>query len=116
MTGAEKEKALQAAGWKSGDAADFLGMTDDERRLLDARVAMARAIRALRAKMKMSQKDLALRLKTSQPRVAKIEQAASEVSFDLLFRAYAVMGGRIELASGNGKRRKKESPRLKPRG
>ena len=32
---AAKRKALEAAGWRFGDAADFLGMTDEERQLLD---------------------------------------------------------------------------------
>ena len=40
----DKRKALEAAGWKFGDAADFLLMTDEERQLLDTRVAMALAI------------------------------------------------------------------------
>jgi hypothetical protein len=92
---ADKRKALEAAGWKFGDAADFLEMTDDERQLLDARVAMALAIRKQRALLKLSQKELAIRLRTSQPRVAKIERAAPEVSFDQIFRAYAAVGGRL---------------------
>jgi DNA-binding transcriptional regulator YiaG len=92
---ADKRKALEAAGWKFGDAADFLEMTDAERQLLDARVEMALAIPRLRARMNLSQKDLASRLKTSQPRVAKIERAAPDVSLDQIFRAYAALGGRI---------------------
>ena len=32
-----KRKALEAAGWKVGDAADFLEMNPDERQLLDQR-------------------------------------------------------------------------------
>lgn len=31
----KKRQALEAAGWRFGDAADFLGMTDEERQLLD---------------------------------------------------------------------------------
>jgi len=92
---ADKRKALEAAGWKFGDAADFLEMTDEERQLLDARVEMALAIPRLRAQMNLSQKELASRLKTSQPRVAKIERAAPDVSLDQIFRAYAALGGRI---------------------
>ena len=99
-----KRKALETADWKSGDAADFLEMSDDERQLLDARVAMARAIRELRMKMNLSQSDLAGQLKTSQPRVARIEKAAPEVSLDLIFRAYVALGGRLEL-NGAGKRK-----------
>lgn len=32
-----KRKKLESAGWKLGDAADFLEMSDEERQLLDAR-------------------------------------------------------------------------------
>jgi hypothetical protein len=32
---ATKRKALEAAEWRLGDAADFLGMSDEERQLLD---------------------------------------------------------------------------------
>ena len=45
---ATKRKEIEAAGWKVGDAADFLGMSADERQLLDARVAIARANRLQR--------------------------------------------------------------------
>ncbi len=38
---AAKKKALETAGWRFGDAADFLEMTDEERQLLDARVKLA---------------------------------------------------------------------------
>ncbi len=43
----------------------------------------------------MSQKQLAARIKTSQPRVVKIEQAAVDVSLDQMLRAFAAAGGRI---------------------
>lgn len=92
---AVKRKALEAAGWKVGDAADFLELSAEERQLLDARVELALAIRRQREARKMSQKELGARLKTSQPRVAKIERAASDVSLDQLVRAYAAAGGKI---------------------
>jgi transcriptional regulator with XRE-family HTH domain len=91
----EKRKALEAAGWRFGDAADFLGMTDEERQLFDARVEAALAVRRQRQARKLSQKQLAGRLKTSQPRVAKIERAAPDVSLDQILRAFAAAGGRI---------------------
>lgn len=92
---ATKRKALEAAGWKSGDAADFLGMSDAERQLLDARVELALAVRRQREALHLSQKQLGAILKTSQPRVAKIERAASDVSMDQLIRAFTGAGGRI---------------------
>lgn len=102
----EKRKALEAAGWKFGDAADFLAMTDEERQMLDLRVDAALAVRRLRVAMNMSQKELARRIHTSQPRIAKIEKAASDVTLDQILRAYAAAGGRVtisEIASAPGK-------------
>jgi transcriptional regulator with XRE-family HTH domain len=90
-----KRKALEAAGWRFGDAADFLGMTDEERQLLDARIEAALAVRRQRQARKLSQKELASRIKTSQPRVARIERAAPDVSLDQILRAFAAAGGRI---------------------
>src|ERR1700686_2642413 len=94
MNGA-KRKGLEAAGWRFGDAADFLGMTDEERQLLDLRVAAALAVRRCREELKLSQKQLAYRIKTSQPRGAKIGRAAPDVSLDQILRAFAAVGGRI---------------------
>jgi len=90
-----KRKALEAAGWKVGDAADFLQMSAEERQLLDARVKLATAIRQQRQARGLSQKELGARLKTTQPRVAKIERAASDVSMDQLVRALAAAGGKL---------------------
>ncbi len=92
---AGKWRALEAAGWKLGDAADFLEMTDEERQLLDARVELALAVRRQREVSRISQKELAARIKSSQPRVAKIERAAPDVSLDQLVRAFTAAGGKF---------------------
>jgi hypothetical protein len=90
-----KRKALEAAGWRFGDAADFLEMTDTERQFLDARIEAALAVRRQREALKLTQKQLASRIKTSQPRIAKIEQAAPDVTLDQILRAFMAAGGRI---------------------
>jgi len=113
---ATKRKAIEAAGWKVGDAADFLGMSAEERQLLDARVELARAIRLQRESVHMSQKQLGERLKTSQPRVVKIERAASDVSLDQLVRALTAAGGRIVVRSSKGKAVKGKRPATKTGG
>jgi predicted XRE-type DNA-binding protein len=110
---ATKRKSLEAAGWKVGDAADFLEMSDEERQLLDARVQLALAIRRQRELHQMSQKQLGEKLKTSQPRVAKIERAASDVSLDQLVRALTAAGGRIVVKSSQGKASKGKRPAAK---
>jgi predicted XRE-type DNA-binding protein len=101
-----KRKALESAGWQVGDAADFLGMSDEERQLLDARIELAQAVRRQREARQLSQKQLGTILKTSQPRIAKIEQAAADVSLDQLVRAFTAAGGQIVIKSVKAKARK----------
>jgi predicted XRE-type DNA-binding protein len=104
---AAKRKAIEEAGWKVGDAADFLGMSDEERQLLDTRVELALAIRRQREALHLSQKQLGAILKTSQPRIARIERAASDVSMDQLVRAFTAAGGKIVVKTVKPKVRKK---------
>lgn len=106
-----KRKALEAAGWKFGDAADFIGMNDEERQLLDARVELALAVRQQRKARNMSQKRLGDLLKTSQPRIAKIERAAPDVSLDQLVRAFAAAGGKLVVKVAPAARGERRSPK-----
>ncbi len=106
-----KRRALEAAGWKVGDAADFLDMNDEERQLLDARVELALAVRRQREACHLSQKELGLKLKTSQPRIAKIERAATDVSLNQLVRAFAAAGGRIVVKVTGAKGKRASRPR-----
>ncbi len=111
-----KRNALEAAGWRVGDAADFLNMDDEERQLLDARVELALAVRRQREACHLSQKELGLKLKTSQPRVAKIERAATDVSLDQLVRAFTAAGGRIVVKVAAAKPKKGKSARMPSQG
>jgi ribosome-binding protein aMBF1 (putative translation factor) len=106
-----KRNALQAAGWKLGDAADFLELDAQERQLLDARVQLALAVRRQREASHLSQKELGAKLKTSQPRVAKIERAAADVSMDQLVRAFSAAGGSIVVKTKTAKPKKSKSLR-----
>ena len=95
----EKRKAIEAAGWKVGDVADFLEMSPDEEQLLDARVSLALAVKQQRQRCRLTQAQLAKRLKTTQSRVAKIEHAASDVSLDQIVRAFVAAGGELAVKS-----------------
>jgi ribosome-binding protein aMBF1 (putative translation factor) len=98
LLNAERRKALEAQGYKVYDhAGDAVGMTEEEKYLMDLRISLSKLIRDRRQKLGLSQKALATRLGTSQPRVAKIEWGDWDVSLDQIFRAYAVMGGRLIL-------------------
>lgn len=90
-----KRAALERAGYRVGDAADFLDLSPEERRLVELRVSVCRAVRQARLKHKMTQQQLAVRLKSSQSRVAKLEAGSADVSLDLLFRGLFAAGGRL---------------------
>ncbi|MFN5896342.1 MAG: helix-turn-helix domain-containing protein [Planctomyces sp.] len=66
-------------------------MSDKESQLLDIRVKLALAIRQQREAVHLSQKELGALLKTSQPRVARIERAASDVSMETLILEMATL-------------------------
>jgi DNA-binding XRE family transcriptional regulator len=90
-----KRKALEAAGFRIGDATDFLGLTAEEKALVELRVAVGQQVRSLREKRRLSQQQLAERIQSSQSRVAKIEAATPGVSLDLAFRGFFAVGGKV---------------------
>jgi predicted XRE-type DNA-binding protein len=95
MMDPKKRKRLEAAGFRFEDAEDFLGLTDAERQLVELRLAVSRAVRRRREEQRLTQKELATKLKTSQPRVVRIESGAADVSLDLIFRGLFAVGGTV---------------------
>ncbi len=83
---------LERAGWAVGDASDFLGLSDEESRLIETKLALAAGLRQRREKLGLTQSAFAGRLGSSQSRVAKMEAADRTVSLDLLFRALFLLG------------------------
>ena len=92
MMDANKRRALEAAGFVFGDAEDFIELTEEERQLVELRVTVGR-LRTQREWQGLTQKQVAKKLKTSQPRVARMEVGASDVSLDLMFRGLFSLGG-----------------------
>lgn len=89
-----KLERLQAAGWKIGNAEDFLQLSDEEAQLVALRLSLISAVKKSRIKRKLSQIDLAQRMKSSQSRIAKIEAGDPSVSLDLIVRALIASGAK----------------------
>lgn len=89
---ASRIRKLRAAGWQVGTAQEFLGLSDDEARLLRMRLGLVSAIRGARERSGLSQTELAQRMGSSQSRVAKLEAGDSSVSVDLMLRALVAAG------------------------
>lgn len=88
----DKLSRLQAAGWEVGGAEDFLQLSEEESRLVALKLSLISAVKESRHKHKLSQVDLAQRMKSSQSRIAKIESGDSSVSLDLIVRALIASG------------------------
>ena len=96
---ATKRAKLEQAGWRVGDAAEFLDLTPDETLFIELKLALAEALKRRRMKLDLSQTELAERVGSSQSRVAKMETGDRSVSLDLLVRTLLALGvSRGELA------------------
>lgn len=85
---------LKAKGWRSGSAADFLGLSPEENYFVELKLKLADDLRRRRARRKISQQELAHLIGSSQSRVAKMERGDASVSIDLLFRSLLAMGAK----------------------
>ena len=89
---AEKKKRLETKGWKVGSTAEFLQLSAEETAYIELKLALSKALQELRKSKKLTQVDLAKRIKSSQSRVAKMEAADTSVSVDLMFRSLFALG------------------------
>ena len=87
-----KKQRLESGGWRVGTAAEFLGLSQEEARIVEMKLALSQTLRRHRLKRRITQLELAKRLGSSQSRVAKLEAGASGVTLDLLFRALFATG------------------------
>ena len=89
-----KLERVRAKGWKSGSAAEFLGLIEGEAALVEMKVSLSDAVRRSRKRHGITQVDLANRLDSSQSRIAKLEAGDPGVSLDLLVRAALAAGAK----------------------
>jgi DNA-binding XRE family transcriptional regulator len=102
----DKRRKLEAAGWRVGDAKDFLVLTPGEAEFVEIKLALAHRLRELREAQNWTQAEFAKRVGSSQSRVAKMEAADATVSVDLLVRSLLAAGAdRRELGRIVGQRR-----------
>ena len=79
-------------GWVEGTAQEFLGLSPADMEYIETRRALSRQLKVERQKKHLTQTELATRLKTSQSRVAKMEQGDATVSLDLLIQSLYRVG------------------------
>jgi predicted XRE-type DNA-binding protein len=89
---AGKQKRLEGAGWRVGAVDEFLGLSKQESALVEVKLRLARRLRALRTRRRLSQAAVAKLVRSSQSRVAKMETGDATVSIDLLVRSLLAIG------------------------
>jgi len=85
-------EVLAAAGWRSGDAAEFLELSAEDSAFVELKLALADYLREIRARKGWTQAHAARRLGSSQSGVAKMEAADASVSLDLLVKLLLTLG------------------------
>ena len=105
---AAKRKNLETDGWKVGSAAEFLNLSDEEVAYIELKLELAKRLKAARIRCRLTQKELAMRIDSSQSRVAKMEVGDRSVSLDLLIKSLLALGvtnediGKAITRSGSG--------------
>ncbi len=89
---AAKRKRLEKAGWRVGTVREFLGLSEQESKLIEVKLALGKGLRQVRTQYGLSQQRLADLIHSSQSRVAKMEGGDQSVSIDLMFRAFVALG------------------------
>lgn len=92
---------LEAAGFRVGTAAEFLGLTDEDRKVIELRLLVGRAVAARRTAAEQTQGHLAAAVGSSQSRVAKVEGGSGGVSLDLAFKMLFAVGGGLDDLTGS---------------
>jgi transcriptional regulator with XRE-family HTH domain len=92
-----KRKRLEAQGYWVGDAAEFAALEPHERDLLELRSRLRRGIKAARERNGLTQAQVAVRMRSTQARVAKAESGTTrEVSLETMVRALYAAGGSLD--------------------
>lgn len=89
---AAKRKRLEEAGFKVGDASEFLGLSDAESMFVELKASLATALQEKRTARQLTQSEVASALGSSQSRVAKMEAGDPSVTVDLLVRSLFFVG------------------------
>lgn len=90
--------------WVETDVDELLGLSEEERVLVELRAALAIALQRARKRKRLTQGEAAEAIGTSQAQVSKMEAGQSSITLDRMIRALASLGlsrGAIVRAMGS---------------
>ena len=83
---------LKRKGWRVGSAVEFAGLSPDESAYVEIKLALALQLQKRRKSRSLTQGELASLIRSSQSRVAKMENNDPSVSMDLLVKSLLALG------------------------
>jgi predicted transcriptional regulator len=83
---------LKRLGYRVTNTQEFLGLSDEEMAVIDLKISLIEKLKEIRISKKMTQQELARLIRSSQPRIAMLEQGRPDVSLDLICRALFALG------------------------
>jgi DNA-binding XRE family transcriptional regulator len=95
-----KRKRLEAKGWKAGSVQEFLDLSPEEAAYIELKLALSKNLQNYRKAKRLTQTELARRIKSSQSRVAKMESGDPSVTIDLLVRSLFALGASKKRLAG----------------
>ena len=101
---AKKIKKLKQMRGRVTTVQEFLGLSEQDMAVIEARLALARAVKERRLQAGMTQARLAKLIQSSQARVAKMEAGDPQASIESLIRALSAAGSRVKLTVTRAKR------------
>jgi DNA-binding XRE family transcriptional regulator len=87
MMDKKKQKKLETAGWKVGTADDFLELSQVESDFIALKITLSEHLKTRRQSLRLTQKEFAGMIHSSQSRVAKMEAGDPGVTLDLLVKS-----------------------------
>ena len=87
-----KKAKLAKRGWKTGSVAEFLDLSAEEVAYVEMKLALSKELKERRVRKRLTQKELADAIESSQSRVAKMEAGDPTVSIDLLVKSLLALG------------------------
>ena len=77
-------------GWVEGSARKLLGLSGEESAIVEMRLRLCEEVRSKRLSLGITQQELAARIESTQPRVAKLERG--KASFEMMLLALLALG------------------------
>ena len=87
-----KQERLEKKGYRFSSTEEFLSLSDEELAVIDVKINLIQKLREVRRSAGVTQKQLAKLMKSSQSRVAMLENGASDVSLELICKALFILG------------------------